>query len=144
MKILQVSPHYYPYYGGVEEVVKQYSERLTKNHQVKVEVLTSGETANILVINGVKVTYLSKIPEFLTRVLPFGPYIGSINKVGTFLEKTDYDLAHLHANKRFIVDVASIKLNKLNKPFVFSPHAGQFGSSLLGKIHNRTISQIVF
>jgi hypothetical protein len=36
MKILQVCPKYFPSIGGVEEHVKNISERLAKKHEVTV------------------------------------------------------------------------------------------------------------
>lgn len=56
MKILQVCPRYYPFVGGVEEHVRNISERLVKKHDV---IVATTDPSRILpneeIINGVKV-----------------------------------------------------------------------------------------
>ena len=51
MRILQVCPKYYPAIGGVEEYVKNISERLAKEHELTVfacsDVLQRSGTADI-------------------------------------------------------------------------------------------------
>lgn len=146
MKILQISPHYYPFYGGVEEVVRQYSERLVKNHQAEIDVLTAQDEQAPLTekLNGVNVLRLAALPEFLTDFQKIATYPKAIGDIKQKLFKEKFDLYHLHANKRFLTDVGAYFLTNQKKKFVFSPHAGQFGTSLLGKLHNRTIGKLAF
>ena len=101
MKIAQVCPFYYPRRGGVETVVKEYSERLAKRgHEVHV--------------------YTSPLK----------------------LLRAGADLIHIHANKHFSTDVGALIARVKNTPLVYSPHAGTFGKSLLGRIHNQTIGRV--
>ena len=56
MKILQVSPLYYPFYGGVEERVKNLSENLARNHEVTVfSCDPSGKLPGEEIINSVTI-----------------------------------------------------------------------------------------
>ena len=56
MKILQVCPKYHPSIGGVEEYVKNISERLAKEHEVTVFACDpSGKLPQEEEINGVLV-----------------------------------------------------------------------------------------
>lgn len=56
MNILQVCPRYYPYIGGIEEHVRNISQRLSKAHDVTVCVTDpSGKLAREEIINHVKV-----------------------------------------------------------------------------------------
>lgn len=137
MKIIQVAPYYYPAVGGVEEVVKQYSEGLVrKGHSVT--VLTSQEkNSDLKELNGVKIERFASFGSSL----PFSPIL-PILPLKLLAAKAD--IIHLHANKRFPTDaVAFVNLFK-RVPLVFNPHAGQFGESLLGKLHNQTIGRISF
>ena len=58
------------------------------------------------------------------------------------LLRANADLIHLHANKHFSTDVGALVAKIKNTPLAYSPHAGTFGKSLLGRIHNQTIGRI--
>ncbi len=114
MRIAQVCPFYYPRRGGVETVVKEYSERLVKRgHEVHVYT-TDGSWRN-----------------------PSGPFLFPLK-----LLRADADLIHVHANKHFSTDVGALVAKLRGLPLVYSPHAGTFGKSLLGRIHNQTIGRL--
>jgi glycosyltransferase involved in cell wall biosynthesis len=140
MKILQVTPRYHPSIGGVEETVKQYSERLTKDFDHQVTVLTSNlDSDGTSVVNGVKVERSFSLP-FAKK----GPFLPITPLIGWSLLSSRYDLWHMHANKRFTTDFAAV-LQKIKKtPTVFSPYAGMFGTTWLGRVHNRTIGRLAF
>lgn len=126
MRIAQVCPFYYPQRGGVETVVKEYSERLVKRgHEVHVYT-TDGRWRNQLVddINGVKV-HRSVAFLFSLKLL-----------------RADADLIHIHANKHFSTDVGALIAKLKDTPLAYSPHAGTFGKSLLGRVHNQTIGRL--
>lgn len=56
MKILQVSPGYFPAIGGVEEHVRNISERLARDYEITVFATDpSGELPKEEIINGVLV-----------------------------------------------------------------------------------------
>lgn len=135
MKVLQVAPYYYPTLGGVEEVVRQYSEGLAKRGH-KVSVLTSTRSGK-RTLNGVEIESFRELP--IKGV--FSPFVPSLP---LRLLNLEADILHLHANKRFTTDSSSF-INLFKKvPMVFNPHAGQFGSSFLGRIHNLTIGRLSF
>lgn len=140
MKILQVTPRYYPSLGGVEEVVKQTSERLVKNFGHHVEVLTSNlDSDGSRELNGVSIHRLWSLPGM--KYGPFQPIAPTLPFRYPFLRS---DLVHLHANKRFVTDLAALFEVGKKRPFVFSPYAGMFGTTLLGRIHNKTIGKLAF
>lgn len=124
MKIIQVAPYYFPALGGVEEVVKQYSEGLVrKGHQVSVFTSPGPGPVNL---NGVGIKRL-RLDTLVTQLVSQNP-----------------DLLHLHANKALMTDISSF-INLFKKfPMVFNPHAGQFGTSFLGRLHNKTIGKMSF
>lgn len=138
MKILQISPRYFPSLGGVEEVVKQYSERLVKNFGQSVKVLTSDlDSDGSREVNGVAVDRLWSMPYFQR-----GPFLPVTPALALKLLTDKSDLWHLHANKRFTTDVAATVGMMKKTPFVYSTHAGMFGTTFLGRVHNQTIGKL--
>jgi glycosyltransferase involved in cell wall biosynthesis len=138
MRIAQVCPFYYPRHGGVETVVKEYSERLVRRgHKVHVYT-TEGNWRSPWFedINGVKVHRSISIP--LPVLKPLSPALLLPFK----LWRADVDLIHIHANKYFSTDVGALVAKLKDTPLAYSPHAGTFGSSLFGKIHNQTIGRL--
>lgn len=138
MKIAQVCPFYYPRLGGVETVVKEYSERLVKRgHQVHVYT-TDGSYKSPWVeeINGVEVRRSIRIS--LPVLKPLSPALLFPFK----LLRADVDLIHIHANKYFSTDAGAVVAKIKNTPLAYSPHAGTFGASLFGRLHNQTIGRI--
>lgn len=140
MKLLQIAPRYYPSLGGVEETVKQLSERLVKDFGYDVTVLTSNiDSDHTREVNGVTVARHGILPVW--KQGPFSPLTPGL---AWSLWRERADLWHLHANKRFTTDMAALMDLILKKPFVFSPYAGMFGTSWLGRLHNQTIGRLAF
>jgi len=135
MEIIQVAPYYYPFVGGVEEVVSQYSERLSKRGH-KVTVFTSnvgsGEEKKAIGVRRFWSLPFLQVGSYLpiTPILPFS------------IITENPDLLHLHANKRFTTDSAALVAKLKRIPLVFSPHAGSWGKSFFGQIHNQTLGKI--
>lgn len=153
MQITQICPKYYPTLGGVEEVVKQYSERLVKRgYSVNVisgdrdlvnKTLSSAEAVScegrsgrdiVEKINGVTV---QRARSFRLPLEALSPAPGII----PLLLKNQADIYHLHANKYFTTDVGALICLLKKRPFVYNPHAGTFGDNPLGVIHNNTIGR---
>lgn len=138
MKIAQVCPFYYPRRGGVETVVKEYSERLVKRgHEVFVYT-TDGSWRSPWVedINGVKVHRSIRIP------LPIFKSLSPAFLLPFKLWRANVGLIHIHANKYFSTDAGALVAKLKNIPLVYSPHAGTFGKSLFGRIYNQTIGRL--
>ena len=90
MKILQVCPKYFPAIGGVEEHVRNISERLAKQHQV---IVFAGDPAGKLPreeeINGVLVRRFKSFS-------PGDAYHFSL-EMAQALRKSHYDIVHGHS-----------------------------------------------
>jgi glycosyltransferase involved in cell wall biosynthesis len=138
MKIAQVCPFYYPHLGGVETVVKEYSERLVqRGHEVSVYTVDGGwKSPWVEDINGVMIHRSVCIP------LPFLKTLSPAFLLPFKLWRADVDLIHIHANKYFSTDVGALVAKLKGLPLVYSPHAGTFGQSLFGRLHNRTIGRL--
>lgn len=138
MRIAQVCPFYYPKLGGVETVVKEYSERLVKRgHEVHVYTVDGNwRSPWVEDINGVKVHRSIRVP------LPFLKPLSPAFLLPFKLLRASVDLVHVHANKYFSTDVGALIAKLKGVPLVYSPHAGTFGKSFFGRIHNQTVGRI--
>jgi len=89
MRILEVCPNYYPFIGGVEEHVRNISQRLAKEHQVTVFAGDpSGKLAKEEEINGVLV---KRFKSFA----PQAAYHLSLEMMRE-LRKSEFDIVHAH------------------------------------------------
>lgn len=74
IRVLQVNKFYYPVTGGIERLVKQYSEELSQFEDIEVEVLACREErgkTQIETINGVKVSRMSSWGTYFSCPLSF-------------------------------------------------------------------------
>ena len=132
MKILYITPRYYPHIGGVEYVVKAIAERLAKQGH-DVTVLTGEpniEHVKEEIINKVKVirwpTWAPKeayhIPRFTNRLekllSEFARYV---------------NVVHIHGAHAVITVVAGLRIHKYlrNAKLVFAPHYHGKGHTFL-------------
>lgn len=89
MKILQVCPKYYPSIGGVEEHVRNISERLAKEHEVTVFACDpTGRLPKEEEVNGVSVKRFKSFS-------PGDAYHVSLG-MATELKKSEFDIVHGH------------------------------------------------
>ena len=115
MEILQVCPRYYPYIGGVEEHVRNISERLAKKYEVSVFTTDpSGKLPREEVINNVYVrTFRSWAPS--------EAYYFSRELKKYLMENSDsYHIVHAHSYHAFPALYAA-QAKKRSKLF-FTPH----------------------
>lgn len=124
MKILQVCPRYYPYIGGVEEHVRNISERLAKNYELSVFTTDpSGKLPKQEVINGVA------IRRFKSWA-PNEAYYFSRELKKCLMENSDnFDIVHAHSYHAFPALYAAQAKDR-NK-LIFTPHFHGKGHSFL-------------
>jgi len=112
MRILQVCPKYYPAIGGVEEHVKNISERLAKEHEVTVfSCDPSRKLPKEEKINGVLVKRFKSFS-------PGDAYHLSL-EMARELKKTEFDIVHGHNYHALPLYFAR---NARAKKFVATPH----------------------
>ncbi len=112
MKILQVCPKYYPVIGGVEEHVKNISERLAKEHDVTVFACDpSGKLPREEKINGVLVKRFNSFS-------PGDAYHISL-EMARELKKSEFDIVHGHSYHALPLYFAR---NARAKKFMVTPH----------------------
>lgn len=123
MKILQVCPRYSPYIGGVEEYVRNISERLAKKHEVTVFTTDpAGKLPDEEIINGVCVRRFKSWA-------PNGAYYFS-RELKNCLSKSSnsYDVIHAHNYHAFPALYAA--QTKGRNKLIFNPHFHGRGHSL--------------
>jgi len=119
MKILHTVESYYPSIGGMQEVVKQLSERLFKlGHQVTVATRKNPERDSDI-INGVQIKEFDISGNFTIGMT------GEIEDYKKFLLNSDFDIITNFAAQQWATDIAlpildNIKAKKLNVPTGFS------------------------
>ncbi|MBN1762687.1 MAG: glycosyltransferase family 4 protein [Methanomicrobia archaeon] len=127
MKIAQVCHAYYPHKGGIEEHVRQLSERLAKKFDV--EVITADLSPNnkqITELNGVTI-------KRFHAIAPNGAYFFSPQML-FYLRKADFDLIHAHNYHAFPAYFASfVKRGR----FIFTPHYHGMGSTPFRNVLNK-------
>ena len=115
MKILHTVELYHPSQGGMQEVVKQISERLVKlGHEVTVATTKLSERKD-KIINGVKIEEFD-IKGNLVRGLK-----GETEKYRDFLINSDFDIVTNFAAQQWASDLAFDILDKIKAKKVFVP-----------------------
>ncbi len=121
MKIVQISPFFYPVKGGVEEHVLQISKELVKrNHSII--VLTSDSSRNGKIKK--KFEIIEKIPVYRFSTL-FS--LGDFGKIWpgfiTKLLKERYDIVHVHNYRHFHTLLAAIICKLRGMPCILTTHS---------------------
>jgi len=112
MKVLQVCPKYYPSIGGVEEHVRNISERLSKEHQVTVFTCDpSGKLPKEERINGVLVKRFKSFSPSNAYHISF--------EMAKELKKSEFDIVHGHSYHALPLYFAR---NANAKKFIVTPH----------------------
>lgn len=115
MKILHTVEFYHPSVGGMQEVVKQLSERLARfGHEVTVATTRLPERAES-VVNGVKIAEFA-IAGNLVRGLR-----GDVESYRRFLLESDFDIITNFAAQQWATDVALPLLDDIKAAKVFVP-----------------------
>lgn len=139
LNVCQLDPLFYPYVGGSEKVVFEYSKRLVASKKFDVTVLTStlpnakqrNETLDGIKIVRTPSLYLSKLPSFMPPPFTISPFLL------LDLWKQNAQIFHIHNRYWYLPSaVASAKLKgKLvltlhnGKPQGISPMTDFFGQA---------------
>ena len=115
MKILHTVEFYHPSIGGMQEVVKQLSERLVLlGHDVTVATTKISERKESC-IKGVKISEFSISGSFVRGLK------GDIKKYEKFLIESDFDVIVNFAAQQWATDIALSVLDKIKAKKIFVP-----------------------
>lgn len=138
MKIVQISPHFYPYIGGVEKVVYELSKQfISLGHNVT--VLTTGKTNSEEYIDGIKVIRFEQLFEIFD--IPINPHLF------TKLNQIDCDIIHVHFPPALLDDLSALIASIKKIPCVLTIHSirekDEYGChEFLTKVYNNTFGKI--
>jgi glycosyltransferase involved in cell wall biosynthesis len=125
MKIAHVSMFYYPTIGGVEQVMRELTERQVRDgHEVHVFCCDSDKYKRIEVkdevVNGV---HVHRVPYWFRLSLNTFVWPSLLNKL-----KGDFDIIHSHVSGHDYVLFAGMKAKKLGSKHVHTTHCPWTGS----------------
>ena len=148
MHILQVTPYFYPHFGGVESHVLGLSENLIKlGHEVEVVTSRYSRMPEIERLNGIKIT---RLPQWINMYNT--PVVTSIQ---SFVRRSHADVVHVHSPPPFTERFAAKGAKESNKPLVVTHHCdlelkGMFGNiavnlyqSMLGEYPLKTADKVI-
>ncbi len=115
MKILHTVELYYPSKGGIQEVVRQISERLTKEGHSVTIATTKLPDRKSKVINGVDIEEFD-ISGNLVRGI-----IGEVKKYQNYLINSNFDIITNFAAQQWTVDCTFSIIDKIKAKKVFVP-----------------------
>ncbi len=142
MKIVQVSPRFYPYIGGIETHVFEISKRLAKKHDVYVFTTDpSGRLPKEDCINGIKIKRFRCFAP--NEAFFFSP------EIYLALKEEHADILHIHSNQSLSSLLAFMGMKKTNiKKLIFTPHYTPEGTTsfrkVLRKIYDKIQKRIFF
>ena len=134
MNILQVTPYFFPHFGGVESHVLGLSENLIKlGHEVEVATSRYSRMPETEILNGIKIT---RLPQWINMYNT--PLVTSIRQ---FVRRTHADIIHVHSPPPFTERFAAKGAKEAGKPFVVTHHCdlelkGLFGNTAVSFYQN--------
>jgi len=115
MHILQVTPYFFPHFGGVESHVLGLSENLIKlGHDVEVVTSRYSRMPETEILNGINIT---RLPQWINMYNT--PIVTSIRE---FVRRTHADIVHVHSPPPFTERFAAKGAKEAGKPFVVTHH----------------------
>ncbi|NJE12897.1 glycosyltransferase family 4 protein [Thermococcus sp. LS2] len=141
MRILMVSPYFYPEGGGLERYAYEMAKELSKENEVVVICSTKRESRDEKIG---KIKILRKKPNFILSNTPIRFFLPF--ELLAMMKRKNFDLIIAHTPVPFFADVASLVARLLKKPIIIVYHTGELkkGSwvDLLAELYERTIERI--
>ncbi|MFA4662850.1 glycosyltransferase family 4 protein [Pyrococcus kukulkanii] len=145
MKILLLTPYFYPHGGGLENYAYNIAKRLIKKGH-EVTVLCSTKSGNSITeqIEGIEVHRIKP-----TMIFSNTPIVASLfRELDKLLKNNDFDVINAHMPVTYFSDIGAVykKLTNLDIPFVVTYHNDLVKPDLLdniAKVYNATMLQIV-
>ena len=130
MKVIQVTPRYYPHIGGIETHVREICRRLVK-HNIDVTVVTT-DPANSLsreeYIDGIKVKRFRGFAPSDSFYFCPGIYF--------FIKGKKCDIIHIHGY-HVLSTLFAVISNRRDPSFIFTPHYHGAGHTIFRNILNK-------
>jgi glycosyltransferase involved in cell wall biosynthesis len=123
LRVLQVTPRYFPYTGGVESHVYQVSRRLARMG-VEVTVLTTDPSGQLPAREQAEAVQIRRVRAWpAQRDYYFAPAIYPIIRQG------DWDIVHVQSYHTLVPPLAMLAARQAHLPYVLTFHGGGHSSS---------------
>ncbi len=130
MKVIQVTPRYYPDIGGIETHVREICRRLVRR-KLELLVVTTDPSNNLKkdeIIDGINVTRLNTFAPYDSFYFSPGIY--------SFVKKNKCDIIHVHGYHVLSSLFAAMSKTDRNK-LIFTPHYHGVGHTFFRNILNK-------
>ena len=128
MKILQISKHYKPFVGGIEQVAHDISDSLSNNYEQKVICFSEDKKDKVENIDGVEVYKCGYFKKVASQALSLS-YGKTLKKV---MNKFNPDVVIFHYPNPFVAHYL-LKYRKRNFKLIVWFHADIVNQKILGK-----------
>ena len=140
MRIILVSPRYYPHIGGVEYVVKSIAERLAKMNY-EVTILTGEPHTSIPAEEEINGVHVIRWPTWAPGNAYHIPR--QKNKLDKLIDRLarETDVVHVHSAHAILPVYVGIRMREINSimKLVFSPHYHAHGHTLIRELAWRVL-----
>jgi len=144
MKLIMVTPYFYPKMGGVEKYVYEIGFRLVKKYNIEVVVICScwGDDNEYKeeLINGIKVYRLPFM--FKVSSTPINPFWGKLHLL-SIIKRENPDIINGHFPVPYIADITARISRKTNIPFILTYHNDLEGYNPLVRLLSKTYYYII-
>ncbi|NJE49413.1 glycosyltransferase family 4 protein [Thermococcus sp. 9N3] len=146
MRVLFLTPYFYPYRGGLENYVYNIAKRLVqRGHEVTVLCSTKEHAPAMETIDGITVR---RIPP--TMILSNTPIVlNLLSRLRNLLKNEDFDIINAHMPVTYFADIGSIYkqiINNINTPFIVTYHNDLVKPNaldMIARVYNATMLNIV-
>ncbi|MFN8464431.1 MAG: glycosyltransferase family 4 protein [Caldilineaceae bacterium] len=135
MRLLMVTPRYFPLMGGVETHVHEVARRLARRG-VDVTVLTTNPAGELPSVEDVEGVMIRRVPAWpADRDYYFAPEIGRI------VREEQWDLVHLQSYHTLVAPITMAAALRAHVPYVVTFHPGGHTSQLRNRL--RGVQQLL-
>ena len=142
MRVLVVSPYFYPEGGGLEKYAYRMTKDLSRDSEVVVLCSTKERKYKEENLDGIKV--IRKRPNLIISNTPIRLLLPF--ELLSILKKGDFELIIAHTPVPFYADAASLVAKLLKKPIIIVYHVGELkkGSwtDILAQLYEKTLEKI--
>ena len=133
MRILQVTPRFLPYSGGVESHVYQVASRLSREgHQVT--ILTTDTTGQLATREDMDGFTIRRVPAWPPeRDLYWAPRLTNV------IRQEPWDVVHVQSYHTFVAPLAMWAAARARRPYVVTFHGGGHSSTLRNAIRGSQV-----
>ncbi|MGB9844829.1 glycosyltransferase family 4 protein [Methanothermobacter tenebrarum] len=141
MKILMISPYFYPEGGGAEFYMYQIAKKLSKEHEITILCTTKDLSNPPNIDSDFNIGVLGH--HFKISTTPIS--LTALRDMVSFIKKNDFDLCNINYYLPYFPDMAALACKICKLPSVLTWHNDIYGTGLLrimSTLYNYTLNKI--